>query len=137
MFRFLCVGLFAATIFHSALSLAASVGRTQGQFGVSAWGTAQYTIPIWAPPGPRGIQPHISIGYDSLNGIGPLGIGWSLQGLGSIARCNKTVAQDGTAAPVALALSDGYCINGNRLRLISGTYGDDWDRDHVLRHADL
>jgi RHS repeat-associated protein len=104
---------------------AASVGRTVGQFGVSPTGSAQYTIPIWAPPGPRGMQPNIALFYDSQASISPLGIGWSLSGLGQIARCNKTVAQDTAAAPVALQTSDGYCINGNRLRVTSGaaTYG--------------
>jgi len=61
--------------------------------------------------------------YDSQSYIGPLGIGWSLAGLSAITRCNKTVAQDTTAAPVALVTSDGYCLDGKRLRLTSGTYG--------------
>ena len=102
---------------------ASSIGRTPGQFGVSRMGSAQYSIPIWAPPGPRGVQPNLALLYDSHSGIGPLGIGWSLAGLGQITRCNKTVAQDSTAAPVTLATGDGYCLNGKRLRLTGGTYG--------------
>jgi len=101
----------------------ASFGRTPGQFAVSPTGGAQYSIPIWTPPGPRGIQPHLSLVYNSQSGIGPLGIGWSLAGLGAITRCNKTYAQDTTPAAVALAVSDGYCLNGNRLRLTNGAYG--------------
>ena len=101
----------------------ASVGRTPGHFNVSALGSAQYSIPIRTPPGPRGMQPNISLLYDSQSPIGPLGIGWTLTGLGAITRCNLTVAQDTTPAPVALVTTDGYCINGNRLRLTSGTYG--------------
>src|SRR5580692_90867 len=81
---------------------ASSIGRTPGQFGVSRMGSSQYSIPIWAPPGPRGVQPNLALLYDSHSGIGPLGIGWSLGGLGQITRCNKTVAQDSTAAPVTL-----------------------------------
>jgi hypothetical protein len=102
---------------------ASSVGRTPGQFNVSAVGSAQYSIPIWAPPGPRGMQPSLALVYDSHSGIGPLGVGWSLAGLGAITRCNLTVAQDTTPAPVALVTTDGYCINGSRLRLTGGTYG--------------
>src|ERR1700722_16782005 len=101
----------------------AAVGRTPGSFAVSQTGSAEYTIPIFAPPGPRGMQPSISLFYDSRSPIGPLGLGWSLGGLGQITRCSKTVAQDTTAAPVALVASDGYCINGNRLRLTAGIYG--------------
>jgi RHS repeat-associated protein len=104
---------------------ASSFGRTTGKFGVSQVGTAQYAIPIWTPPGPKGIQPNLSLSYDSSASIGPLGIGWSLAGLGAITRCNLTTAQDTTPAPVALVTTDGYCLNGNRLRLTSGTYGTD------------
>jgi len=60
---------------------AQTVGRTPGQFNVSRTGSAQYSIPIWAPPGPRGMQPSVSLFYDSQSSIGPLGIGWSLAGL--------------------------------------------------------
>ncbi len=117
------LGLLALVGSLSSINSFAAVGRTVGQFAVSQTGSAQYTIPIWAPPGPRGMQPKLSLFYDSRNGIGPLGLGWSITGLGQITRCNKTVAQDTTPAPVALVTSDGYCINGNRLRLTSGTYG--------------
>src|SRR3984957_9506640 len=57
-------------------------GRTVGSFGVSQIGSAQYSIPIWAPPGPKGLQPTLALSYDSASDIGPLGIGWSLAGLG-------------------------------------------------------
>jgi RHS repeat-associated protein len=104
---------------------ASSIGRTPGKFGVSPMGSGQYSIPIWAPPGPRGMQPNLSLLYDSHSSIGPLGIGWSLAGLGQITRCNLTAAQDAAPAAVALVIGDGYCINGKRLRLTSasGTYG--------------
>src|ERR1700683_242183 len=102
----------------------APVGRTVGQLSGGPTGDGQYTVPIFAPPGPRGVQPNISLIYDSRSPIGPLGMGWSIAGLGEITRCNKTVAQDTTAAPVALAVADGYCINGKRLRLTTGTYGE-------------
>jgi Salmonella virulence plasmid 65kDa B protein len=111
-----------ATSVLSANALAA-VGRTPGQFAVSPTGSAQFRIPISAPPGPRGIQPALSLIYNSQSDAGPLGVGWSLAGLGSISRCNKTYAQDTTPAAIALVTSDGYCLNGNRLRLTSGSYG--------------
>ena len=109
--------LAAATSSH-----AASFGKTPGQFNVSPVGAAQYSIPIWVPPGPKGIQPHLAISYDSNAGVGPLGIGWSITGLGAISRCNKTYAQDTVPAVVSLQTTDGYCLNGNRLRLTSGNY---------------
>jgi len=98
-------------------------GRTAGSFAVSSTGAATYAIPIWAPPGPHGLQPSIALTYNSRSGNGIVGVGWSISGLSSISRCNLTYAQDAAAAPVSLATSDGYCMDGQRLRLTSGTYG--------------
>lgn len=108
---------------------AQTVGRTPGQYVVSPTGSAHYSIPIWTPPGPRGIQPSLGIAYNSQSGTGMLGPGWQLQGLSSITRCNLTVAQDGAAAPVMLSYGDRFCLDGQRLRLTSSeslsTYGQD------------
>ena len=100
-----------------------AVGRTPGQFAVTPFGAAQYSIPIWSAPGPHGVQPHIALTYNSQQGNGYVGVGWGVSGLSSIYRCNLTIAQDGAGAPVALATSDGYCMDGQRLRLTAGTYG--------------
>src|SRR5258708_1644275 len=102
---------------------ASSFGRTPGKFGVSPIGSAQYWIPIWTPPGPNGLQPSLAFTYDSNAGVGSMGIGWFISGLSSIARCNMPFAKDSVPAAVTLATSDGYCLNGNRLRLTGGTYG--------------
>jgi RHS repeat-associated protein len=104
-------------------SVAHAVGRTPGSFAVSRVGAATYTIPIWAPLGPVGMQPHIALTYNSGQGNGSVGVGWAIGGLSSIHRCDLTFAQDGAPAPVALATSDGLCLDGQRLRLTGGTYG--------------
>jgi RHS repeat-associated protein len=114
--------LFSATVEATVYSTGA-VGRTKGSFTVSSTGAATYTIPIWAPPGPRGVTPQIALSYNSQGGNGYLGVGWGISGLSSIYRCNLTFAQDAAPAPVALATGDGYCLDGQRLRLTSGTYG--------------
>ena len=90
-------------------------GESDGAFGVSATGAATYTFPIFAPPGPRGLQPHVSLQYNSNGGAGLLGPGWSIGGLSMIYRCPKTFAQDGNGGPVSLSATDGYCLDGNRL----------------------
>jgi len=69
------------------------------------------------------MQPHIALTYNSQRGNGYVGVGWGVSGLSAIYRCNLTIAQDGAAAPIALATSDGYCMDGQRLRLTGGTYG--------------
>jgi len=110
--------LVALTVLVSLLGAQApaAVGRIPGQFGVSPLGSAQYSIPLWTPPGIRGIQPKLALTYDSHLSYGIMGPGWTLSGLSSIARCNKTFAQDGTPAPITLTTADGYCMDGNRLR---------------------
>jgi hypothetical protein len=105
----------------------ASFGRTAGTSSVSSTGGAQYTIPIWTPPGIRGIQPRLAFAYDSQFAYGIMGRGWTLTGLSSISRCNRTYAQDGAPSPIALTYADAFCLDGNRLRLTSSetlsTYG--------------
>ena len=111
------IGSLGATSAHAA------VGRTPGTFAVSPAGAGTYTIPIWAPPGPHGMTPNIALAYNSQQGNGYVGVGWGIAGLSSIYRCSLTFAQDGAPAAVALATSDGYCLDGQRLRLTGGTYG--------------
>src|SRR5687767_5821900 len=53
-------------------SAEAAIGRTAGSFDVSANGAATYTIPIFTPPGPRGVQPAIALNYNSNSDVGYL-----------------------------------------------------------------
>jgi len=117
-------GRFAACIFALALfgqcsATFAAAGRTVGTYQVSPSGAATYTIPIRAPRGPNGLQPHISLVYNSQRGNGYMGVGWSVAGISSIYRCNLTYAHDQTAGPVALTTSDGLCLDGQRLSPIT------------------
>ena len=96
-----------------------------GKFSVGTSGAASYNIPIAVPPGTAGLVPSLSLEYDSHAGNGLLGIGWSLGGLPSIGRCSRTVAQDGVLGGVNFDANDRFCMDGQRLVLISGTYGTD------------
>ena len=100
-----------------------AVGRVTGSHAVSDTGAATYTIPIWTPPGIRGLEPHLALTYASGTADSWLGPGWSLSGLSSISRCARTWAQDGAPGPVTLTTSDKFCLDGNRLRSTGGTYG--------------
>src|SRR5262249_46834829 len=71
------------------------VGAVDGAFSVSDRGTAVYTVPLVLPPGRAGFQPNIKVEYDSSKTNGPMGIGWSVGGLSSIARCPPAVAKTG------------------------------------------
>jgi RHS repeat-associated protein len=113
----------ATTTVTSLATAQAATGRTPGAFDVSSTGAATYQIPIWVPPGPNSVQPRIQLSYGSNQGVGPVGVGWAISGLSSINRCEKTYAQDTASTPVALASTDGFCLDGNRLRLTGGSYG--------------
>ena len=104
-------------------TLPTAVGRTTGSHGVSDTGAATYAIPIWTPPGIRGIEPQLALTYASGTADSLLGPGWSISGLSSINRCPRTWAQDGAAGPVTLTMNDKFCLDGNRLRSTGGTYG--------------
>src|SRR5262245_48046657 len=105
---------------------AAAQGMTlPGKFGVSGTGGAPYTIPIVVPPGTAGMIPSLSLTYTSQGANGLLGIGWSLDGLPSIGRCPKTLAQDGARGSIKYDANDRFCMDGQRLVVISGSYGAD------------
>ncbi|HEY1707186.1 MAG TPA: FG-GAP-like repeat-containing protein [Rhizomicrobium sp.] len=112
-----------------ALADHAPAAIVPGQFSVSPTGAFTYSIPISVPPGSGGMVPALSLDYSSQAGNGLEGIGWSLNGLPAIGRCPKTWAQDGVKGGVTFNInnpdSDRYCLNGQRLVLIQGSYGAD------------
>ena len=67
--------------------------------------------------------PSLSLTYNSQGGNGLLGMGWELEGLPSIGRCPRTIAQDGVRGSVNYDANDRFCLDGQRLVAISGTYG--------------
>ncbi len=100
-----------------------AVGSTAGSFDVSPQGAGTYTLPLTIPPGISGMQPALSLAYNSQAGSGLLGPGWSLQGLSAISRCGATRVQDGFIDGVDFDANDRYCLDGQRLIAVSGAYG--------------
>jgi RHS repeat-associated protein len=98
-------------------------GAIPDNFSVSAVGAANYQIPIELPPGVNGLKPSLSLLYNSQEGAGQLGIGWSLTGLSVIVRCPQTTAQDQNTFLPQLSLNDRFCLDSSRLILTSGSYG--------------
>ena len=91
------------------------VGTTDGEASVTDTGAASYRIEIQTPPGTLGVQPKLSLSYDSHDGNGQLGVGWSLRGLSRIHRCAATLAQDGFIDGVDFDHNDRLCLDGQRL----------------------
>jgi hypothetical protein len=103
-----------------------AVGSTVGDGRVSYDGAAQYTVPLWVPPGRASIQPDLALTYNSRDGSGFVGVGWSLSGLPRITRCARTFAQDGGARGVEFAdgdKGDRFCLDGERLVAVGGPNG--------------
>jgi RHS repeat-associated protein len=103
-----------------------NVGAMPGVFGVTDTGKATYRIPVAVPPGRMGLEPGLSLTYGGTLRNGALGVGWSLEGLSSIARCRHTENRDGYSAPIANDRSDRYCLDG--VQILAGVeeeYGGD------------
>jgi hypothetical protein len=97
-----------------------------GNFSVSAGGAATYDIAIAVPPGTAGMVPSLKFSYSSQGvGNGLLGVGWSLSGLASIGRCAQTMDQDSVRGAITYTTNDRFCLDGQRLVAISGSYGAD------------
>lgn len=99
-----------------------SVGTVSGAASTDG-GSARYRIPINVPPGRGGMQPEVSVNYSSSAGNGVAGMGMSLSASSSISRCPRTTAQDGAPRAVMYDENDALCLDGQRLVLVSGTYG--------------
>lgn len=100
----------------------ATVGKLAGEAGVVG-GAATYSVPIVIPPGRRGMEPGVALSYSSRAGNGVAGMGWSLSASSSIHRCPATLDQDNMVRPVLLDASDKLCLDGQRLLVTAGQYG--------------
>lgn len=102
----------------------AAVGRTAGGFSVGQNGDARYSISLWTPPGTNSLSPTLRLDYSSAVGNGWLGNGWTIPTFSLISRCLTTLAQDGLPLGITFSASDKFCLDGSRLRLVSGaSYG--------------
>lgn len=112
-------------IVSGAVSLPAAVeaGHTPGSLQVTSTGAAGYSLPLWTPPGVGEVDLRLSLQYNSRGANGVLGQGWSLAGLSVIHTCNRTLAQDGAPGPAFDGRTSRLCLDGQQLKLVSGSYG--------------
>ena len=101
----------------------AYTGTTAGDFKVNQNGAATYNIKLSIPAGTAGVQPELSLNYNSSASNGLLGQGWSLTGLSAISRCGKNYATDNEVSPIKWNDEDRYCLDGQRLIVVKGHYG--------------
>lgn len=98
-------------------------GSTYGELSVSLTGAAQYNVPIDVPPGLNGVEPEVSLTYNSQSGNGLAGWGWNVSGISVITRIPTTLYHDDEIDPVDFDLNDRFALDGQRLILKSGIYG--------------
>ena len=116
------------------------VGAIGGVVDVGGLGAATYTIPIEVPQGIGGIQPNLSIVYNSQSGNGLLGWGWNLAGASAITRTGADFYHDGFIkgvdfghvtgngsgifpfGPNTQRVFDRFSLDGQRLILVEGLY---------------
>jgi hypothetical protein len=101
------------------------VGTLPGEFSVDNKGSANYSIPIQVPPGINGMQPSLSLNYNSNGGNGAMGVGWSLShGFPQkVSRGRSLLARDGVVRGVTFSSDDKFFLDGKLLVGTSGSYG--------------
>ncbi len=102
----------------------ADAGTLPGELGINNAGAATYGMPIVVPPGTAGLQPSISLDYNSQGGNSIVGLGWSISGMSRIARCGMTIDQDGVNSRINFSLTDRLCLDGRRLVLVNLAMSD-------------
>ncbi len=113
----------SSLVTSSEISATDDAGVSGGSFRVDESGSATYSMPIMTVAGTAGVVPEISLNYSSNSGNGIAGLGWNIGGLSAISRCRQTLHQDGQAKPITFSATDRFCLDGQRLILVSGTYG--------------
>ncbi len=102
---------------------ASGIGETPGVLSVSPSGAAVYNVPIAVPEGINGVEPEISLTYNSQSGNGIAGYGWNISGISVITRIPASKFHDGQIDGVDFDNLDRFALDGERLILKSGTYG--------------
>jgi hypothetical protein len=119
---FLCVLIMTQILMLQAQNTKLPVGAIPGEVDVSPMGAATYTIPIEVVPGTQGMQPNLSIVYNSMSGFGLLGMKWDLAGLSRITRTGKVRYFDYSDQPGGITFSGGpFLLDGKRLILLWDT----------------
>lgn len=104
---------------NDATSGGTYTGNTLGSYSTTATGAFVYTVPVKIPPGINGVQPDISLSYNSsqLNGI--VGQGWSLSAESYVSRCPASLIRDGYNSSINAGDNYKFCLNSERLVEVS------------------
>ena len=104
--------LFSLIGFISIMPISAetTVGVIPGEFS-GGGGGGVYSIPLQTAPGIMGLQPRLSVTYNSnRDQSGLMGVGFSLGGVPAVSRCGATTATDDYRGGVDLSTRDRLCF---------------------------
>ncbi len=92
----------------------------------NADGSFSHSIPIAVPKGRAGVEPSLSLEYNSRSGNGDLGVGWSMAGLDKISRVRGPNGENPTyqwSSSNGMITQDAFFYKGQRMiRVGAGEY---------------
>jgi YD repeat-containing protein len=116
--------LYTSANFVKTVDLTKPVGTVGASAGTTPTGGVTYSIPIYTPPGSNGLQPAISVTYNSQSGAGIVGYGWSIAGLSVISRTGKNLYHNEEVSPINFYNNnDAFLLDGTRLNAVWGQHG--------------
>ena len=96
------------------------VGKIPDNWTVTPSGAFNYSVPIRIPEGTQGVQPQLSVVYNSQSGNGLVGYNWNIGGLSSISRISKSLHHSNKVQSILMAVDDRYALDGARLLPLLG-----------------
>ena len=116
----------------ATVSTQKAVGHIDIMPGMSPSGAKTYTIPIRCYKANGVFSPDISLSYNSQGCGSYVGKGWTIGGLQSITRGNKTFYYDGKTKGISMTPDDAFYLNGVRLIRTSNTaYEYETEQGHI------
>lgn len=119
------------------VNLSGSEGSITADLSVNSSGGLNYSIPINVPPGLNGVVPEVSLDFDSHTGRGMAGWGWNVSGVSIITRIPSTEFHDNQIDPVDFDWLDRFALDGQRLILKTGTYGNDGSTYQTEQYSNI
>lgn len=111
--------------FSSRISADTKVGTPSCNFSVSPVGGAVCSVDIECPKGINGIEPHISLTYNSNSGYGWAGYGMTLSGISVITIGGRDHFHDYYTKGLLYDGHDSFYLDGKRLILNGAEYVSD------------
>lgn len=99
------------------------VGADGGAINISNAGQAAWSLKVVVPKGINGVEPNLQLTLGTGGSNGSLGVGAGLSGVSSISRCARNHEDDGYSQPVQYTIQDRLCLDGQRLELETGSWG--------------